>query len=225
MAILGKIRERSIFLILVIGMALFAFVISGVIDGNSQNIGLSEPVGIVNDEKIESDFFRQMVDQTQRNYNYSTLKSVNLVWNQALRNTIFEQEFQKLGIDAGRDQLEQIISSDDNVINNPSFQNEAGFFDFGVFTDYIAELKVQNPTAYENWKFQEQSIIGVAKQRIYLDLIMSSTRMTETEAKVDYHIENDNVNFKYVQIPYNSVEDSLIKITDAEIKNYISSNL
>ena len=37
MAILGKIRERSIFLILVIGMALFAFVISGVIDGNSQN--------------------------------------------------------------------------------------------------------------------------------------------------------------------------------------------
>ena len=57
-----------------------------------------------------------MVDQTQRNYNYSTLKSVNLVWNQALRNTIFEQEFQKLGIDAGRDQLEQIISSDDSVI-------------------------------------------------------------------------------------------------------------
>ena len=42
-----------------------------------------------------------MVDQTQRNYNYSTLKSVNLVWNQALRNTIFEQEFEKLGIDAG----------------------------------------------------------------------------------------------------------------------------
>ena len=224
MAILGKIRQRSIFLIIVIGMALFAFVISGVFDGNSPNNGPTDPIAIVNDEEIEIDFFRQMVDQTQRNYNYSTLKSVNLVWNQALRNTIFEQEFEKLGIDAGRDQLEQIISSDDKVINNPSFQNEAGFFDFGVFTDYIAELKVQNPTAYENWKFQEQSIIGVAKQRIYLDLIMSSTRMTETEAKVDYHIENDNVNFKYVQIPYNSVEDSLIKITDAEIKNYISSN-
>ena len=30
MAVLGKIRQRSIFLILVIGMALFAFVISGV---------------------------------------------------------------------------------------------------------------------------------------------------------------------------------------------------
>ena len=127
MAILGKIRQRSIFLILVIGMALFAFVISGVIDGSSQNVGPSDPVGIVNDDKIDSDFFRQMVEQTERTYNFSTIKSLNLVWNQTLRNTIFEQEFEKLGIDAGKDQLEQIISSDDNLINNPNFQNDAGF--------------------------------------------------------------------------------------------------
>ena len=224
MAILGKIRQRSIFLIIVIGMALFAFVISGVFDGNSANSGPTEPIALINDDEIEIDFFRQMVDQTQRNYNYSTLKSVNLVWNQALRNTIFEQEFQKLGIDAGRDQLEQIISSDDSVINNPSFQNEAGFFDFGVFTDYIAELKAQNPTAYENWKFQEQSIIGVAKQRIYLDLIMSSTRMTESEAKTDYHLENDNVNFKYVKIPFNQIDDSEIKVSKSDVNNYINQN-
>ena len=65
-----------------------------------------------------------------------------------------------------KDQLEQIISSDDSVINNPSFQNEAGFFDFGIFTNYISQMKIENPSAYENWKFQEKSIIGVAKQRI-----------------------------------------------------------
>ncbi|MGB0829157.1 MAG: SurA N-terminal domain-containing protein, partial [Flavobacteriaceae bacterium] len=170
MAILGKIRQRSIFLILVIGMALFAFVISGVFDGNSANSGPTDPIAVVNDEEIDLTFFRQMVEQTERTYNYSTLQSVNLVWNQALRNTIFNQEFEKLGIDAGKDQLEQIISSDEAVINNPNFQNEAGFFDFGIFTDYIAQLSVQEPAAYENWKAQEQSIINVAKQRIYLDL-------------------------------------------------------
>ena len=224
MAILGKIRERSIFLILVIGMALFAFVISGVIDGNSQNIGLSEPVGIVNDEKIESDFFRQMVEQTQRTYNFSTIKSLNLVWDQTLRNTIFKQEFEKLGIDAGKDQLEQIISSDDNLINNPNFQNESGFFDFQIFSDYIAQLKTQNPTAYENWKFQEKSIINVAKQRIYLDLIKASTSMTIAEAKDHYHLENDNVNIKYAFIPYEIIEDSVIKINDTEVANYIREN-
>ena len=224
MAILGKIRQRSIFLILVIGMALFAFVISGVFDGSASNTGPTDPIALINDEEVELDFFRQMVEQTERSYSYSTLQSVNLVWNQALRNTVFDQQFEKLGIDAGRDQLEQIISSDDNLINNPNFQNEAGFFDFGIFTDYISQLKSSNPNAYENWKLQEQSIIGIAKQRIYLDLIMASAGMTEAEAKANYHLENDNVTIQYVQIPFDVIPDSLVEVTDAEIKKYIQEH-
>jgi peptidyl-prolyl cis-trans isomerase D len=224
MAVLGKIRQRSIFLILVIGMALFAFVISGVFDGSSSNTGPTDPIAVVNDEEIDVMFFRQMVEQTERTYNYSTLQSVNLVWNQALRNTIFDQEFKKLGIDAGKDQLEQIISSDEAVINNPNFQNEAGFFDFGIFTDYIAQMRVQEPAAYENWKAQEQSIIGVAKQRIYLDLIKASGGMTEAEAKALYHFENDNINIEYVQVPFDIIPDSLVTVTDAEVKQYIKNN-
>ena len=224
MAVLGKIRQRSIFLILVIGMALFAFVISGVFDGSASNTGPTDPIALINDEEVELDFFRQMVEQTERSYSYSTLQSVNLVWNQALRNTVFDQQFEKLGIDAGRDQLEQIISSDDNLINNPNFQNEAGFFDFGIFTDYISQLKSSNPTAYENWKLQEQSIIGIAKQRIYLDLIMASAGMTEAEAKANYHLENDNVTIQYVQIPFDVIPDSLVEVTDAEIKKYIQEH-
>jgi peptidyl-prolyl cis-trans isomerase D len=146
------------------------------------------------------------------------------VWNQALRNTIFDQEFEKLGIDAGKDQLEQIISSDEAVINNPNFQNEAGFFDFGIFTDYIAQMRVQEPAAYENWKAQEQSIIGVAKQRIYLDLIKASGGMTEAEAKALYHFENDNINIEYVQVPFDIIPDSLVTVTDAEVKQYIKNH-
>ena len=224
MAVLGKIRQRSIFLIIVIGMALFAFVISGVFDGSSSNTGPTDPIAVVNDEEIDVTFFRQMVEQTEKTYNYSTLQSVNLVWNQALRNTIFDQEFKKLGIDAGKDQLEQIISSDEAVINNPNFQNEAGFFDFGIFTDYIAQMRVQEPAAYENWKAQEQSIIGVAKQRIYLDLIKASGGMTEAEAKALYHFENDNINIEYVQVPFDIIPDSLVTVTDAEVKQYIKNH-
>ena len=224
MAVLGKIRQQSIILILVIGMALFAFVISGVFDGNSSNDGPTDPIAIVNEEEIDISLFRQMVDQTKRAYNYTTLQSVNLVWNQALRNTIFEQEFQKLGIDAGKDQLEQIISSDDVVVNNPTFQNDAGFFDFGIFTDYISQMRIQNPAAYENWKSQEKSIIGVAKQRIYLDLIKSSGGITKAEAKAWYHFENDNINVEYVQIPFDIIPDSLVNVKDSEIKQYIKEH-
>jgi peptidyl-prolyl cis-trans isomerase D len=224
MAVLGKIRQRSIFLILVIGMALFAFVISGVFGANSASAGPTDPVAVINDDEVDINFFRQMVEQTERTYNYSTLQSVNLVWNQALRNTIFEQQFEALGIDAGKDQLEQIISSDESVISNPSFQNEAGFFDFGVFTDFIAQMKIENPANYESWKIQEQSIIGVAKQRIYLDLIKSSSGITEAEAKADFHDKNDNINIQYVQIPFDVIPDSLVSVSDAEAKAYIKEH-
>ena len=61
MAILGQIRQRSFFLIIVIGMALFAFVISGVLDGNSSRVP-NDPIAVVNDEEVELTFFRQMVD-------------------------------------------------------------------------------------------------------------------------------------------------------------------
>ncbi len=224
MAVLGKIRQRSIFLILVIGMALFAFVISGVFGANSASAGPTDPVAVINDDEVDINVFRQMVEQTERTYNYSTLQSVNLVWNQALRNTIFDQQFKTLGIDAGKDQLEQIISSDESVISNPSFQNEAGFFDFGVFTDFIAQMKIENPASYENWKLQEQSIVGVAKQRIYLDLIKASARVTDAEAKADYHDKNDNINIKYVKIPFDIISDSLVSVSDAEVKNYIKDH-
>ena len=133
MAVLGQIRQRSVFLILVIGMALFAFVISGVFDGNSSGGGPSEPIAVVNDEEIELTLYRQLVENTERNYNFSTMQAVNTVWDQLLRVTIFRQEFERLGIDAGKEQIEMILSQDQRIFQDPRFQNDAGFFDFGIF--------------------------------------------------------------------------------------------
>ncbi len=224
MAVLGKIREKSIFLIIVIGLALFAFVISGVFDGSSSNSGTDDPIAIINDEEVDFEFFRQLVDQTERTYNYSTIQALNLVWNQYLRNTIFEQEFKKLGIDAGKDQIEQIVSSNESIVQDSRFLNEAGFFDFGVFTDFIAQLRVENPSAYQTWKNQEKSIISLAKQNIYFNLIKASSILTDAEAREVYHFENDNINIKYVNIPFDFIHDSLVKISDSDIRNYIKRN-
>ena len=89
MAVLGQIRQRSVFLILVIGMALFAFVISGVFDGNSSGSINSDPIAVVNDEEIELTYYRQLVDNAEINYNLSTMQAVNTVWDQLVRVTIF----------------------------------------------------------------------------------------------------------------------------------------
>ena len=224
MALLGQIRERSIFLIIVIGMALFAFVISGVFTSDGGGGSVSEPIAKVNDVEIDLDLFRFNVEQTERNYNFSTLKSVDAVWNQTIRNAVLENQYKILGIDAGIAQLEEIISSNDAFLNDQRFLNESGFFDFGLFTNFIISMKTNNPEGYENWKAQESQLISMAKQNIYLGLVRSSATFSDFEGKFAYHTENDNVSIEYVQIPYSLISDSMVSVSDNEIKKYITQN-
>ena len=183
MAILGQIRKRSIFLIIVIGMALFAFVISGVFTSNG-GFGANKPIGEVNGEEIDYEMFNMMVEQAQTVYGLNTINAVNLAWNQGLKNQALVQELEKLGIDAGKDQLEQIISSDESLVMNPLFQNEIGLFDFNKFSSYITQLKSSNPTMYNQWRLQEQNIISLAKQKIYFDLIISISCFVGVRRKI-----------------------------------------
>ena len=223
MAILGQIRKRSFFLILVIGMALFAFVISGVFTSNG-GFGSNKPIGEINGEEIDFEMFNSMVEQAQVVYGLNTIKAVNLAWEQGLQNQILTQELEKLGIDAGKNQLEQIISQDQSIALNPIFQNEIGLFDFNLFSNYITQLKSTNPSLYNSWRLQEENFITVAKQKIYFDLIRSSIIQTNIESKIQYHLENDKVNLQYLRIPYENIPDSLFKIKDSEILSYMKRN-
>ena len=223
MAVLGQIRKRSIFLIIVIGMALFAFVISGVFTSNG-GFGSNKPIGEINGEEIDYETFNMMVEQAQNAYGLNTVNAVNLAWDQGIKNQALLQELDKLGIDAGKDQLEQIISSDQSIVLNPLFQNEIGLFDFNKFSSYISQLKSSNPNLYDQWRFQELNIISLAKQKIYFDLIKSSVIYTDVESNIQYHLENDKVNIEYLRIPYDEIPDSIIQIKDSEIFSYLKNN-
>ena len=224
MALLGKIREKSIFLIIVIGLALFAFVISGALGTGNSDSTSNEPIGVINGKEIPLENFRFMVEQTERNFGLTTMQAVDNVWKQYVRNFVFENQFEILGIDAGRDQIEQVVSSTESIINDERFTNEAGFFDFGLFTDFIIQMKNTNPQAYESWKQQELSIISSAKENIYFDLIKSSIAVTPKDAEIFYHLENDNIDFEYVKYPYSQISDTIFRFSDQEIKNYINKN-
>ena len=223
MAILGQIRKRSIFLIIVIGMALFAFVISGVFTSNG-GFNSNVPVGEINGEKIDYELFNMMVDQAQNLYGLNTINAANLAWNQSITNETINQELEKLGIDAGKNQLEQIISSDETIVSNPLFQNEIGLFDFNLFSNYVNQLKSSNPNLYQSWKAQEDRIISLARQKIYFDLIKSSILYTNVESNTQYHLENDKVNIQYILIPYDLVPDSVISVKNSEIRSFLKSN-
>jgi len=222
MAVLGKIRERSIVLILVIGMALFAFVISGVF--TDPGMTSQKPIGNVNGEDISIEEFRNQVDFLERNYNLSGMVPVNNVWDQTVRTEILNSQYELSGIDSGKDHIEFILSQNPSFSSDPRFLNDAGLFEIEKFIDLIIEMKTTNTQSYEQWKNQEKIFQNQSNEQIYFNLIKSGINFTQKDGENEYLLQNNNVDIEYIQIPFSSISDSLITYKKSEIKKYIESN-
>ena len=88
MAILGNIRKRTTVLILIIGLALFAFVISGVFNSNDFGANkVSSSIAEVNGEGITKGGVNTKMEQASRRYgrNFSSTQLMNTVYNQEVR--------------------------------------------------------------------------------------------------------------------------------------------
>ena len=222
MAILGKIREKSIVLILVIGMALFAFVISGVFDG-AGTIS-QEPVAIVGDEEITIEQFSRRVDAVERNTGMSNVQAANTVWNQIVTEYSFNQLQEELGLEVGRSHVENFIANSPGFRQDSRFQNALGEFDIVAFTDFINDSKRNNPAVYSQWQLQEESIRSTISRQLYNTMIQAGIYHTSFDGKTEHKLENDKISISFVKVPYSSIPDSLVTISDRDIKKYINAN-
>ncbi|MGB2100203.1 MAG: peptidylprolyl isomerase [Flavobacteriaceae bacterium] len=222
MAILGKIREKSIVLILVIGMALFAFVISGVFDG-AGTIS-QEPVAIVGDEEITIEQFSRRVDAVERNTGMSNVQAANTVWNQIVAEYSFSQLQEELGLEVGRSHVENFIANSPGFRQDSRFQNALGEFDIVAFTDFINDSKRNNPAVYSQWQLQEESIRSTISRQLYNTMIQAGIYHTSFDGKTEHKLENDKISISFVKVPYSSIPDSLVTISDRDIKKYINAN-
>src|SRR5699024_1317244 len=132
--------------------------------------------------------------------------------------------FLLLDINNKKDQILNVVKANQWISSNPNFQNEAGVFDEGKFIEFIADLKANNPMGYEQWKMQEDVLINASKEQSYFNLIKAGVGATLKEGELAYHLENDKVDIKYVQIPYSSVADSAVSVTTDEIEAYIKQH-
>ena len=213
MAILEKIRSRSLFLILVIGLALFAFVISGVF-GKDSGTGKTT-VGEVNGESISRQEFAYKVENASRRYgaNATTVQVVNQVWISQGGGIVLEQQYEDLGINIEKDQILEVVKANPAFAQDPTFQNEAGVFDEGKFIEFIADLKANNPAGYQQWQMQEDALINASKEQSYFNLIKAGVGATLKEGELAYHLESDKVDVKYVKIPYTAIADSTVNVS------------
>lgn len=225
MAVLNKIRQRSLFLILIIALALFSFVLadlfknSDALTAKSQNI-----VATINGKDITREDFLQKVEAAQRQAgpNATSTQVMNRVWDEEVRNAIMETQYDELGITVEKDQMRDLLKT--ALATSPEFLNEAGLFDENKLNEYIANLKETSPAGFESWVNYEKQIANNALQQNYFNLVKAGLTGTLAEGELDHKLEGNKVDIKYVQIPYSSIPDSLVKVEKSDISNYISKN-
>ncbi|MDO4727433.1 MAG: peptidylprolyl isomerase [Bacteroidota bacterium] len=218
MAVLSKIRKRSILVIAVVGIALSAFVIGDVIQsGGFGNSG--RYVGSVNGKDISTDQFRfRVANMEQQNQGISRVMVSNSVWGQEVKNVLYQEQFDKLGLRAGKAQIEGTIEQSGNQM----FLDEVGKFDQQKFNDYVELLKTQSP----QWRMilddYQQQLENFSREQTYNTLVKAGMYTTNLEGKYQYERDADKVNFDYVMIPYTTINDDQVKVTDQDIVDYMS---
>ena len=225
MAVLNKIRQRSVFLIIIIALALFSFVLADVIrNGGLSSQDSQNVIATVNGEEIGREEFAREVEAFERNMgrNISTTQAVNRIWDQKLRQVILEEQVEELGIRAGEGQVTNLVRS--QMAGNPNFTNEAGMFDENRLREYVANLKETSPQAYEQWQQFTSNLANTAKLNTYYNMVSAGVGATLLEGEQAYRLQNDNINMKYVQIPYSSIPDSEVEVTKSDIKNYLDEH-
>ena len=225
MAVLNKIRQRSLFLILIIALALFSFVLadlfknSDALTSKSQNI-----VATINGKEISREDFMFKVEQLQRQMgpNATTTQVMNRVWEQEVRQAVMETQFEELEISVEKDQMRDLLKT--SLATNPNFLNEAGVFDENKMNEYIANLKETSPAGFESWINYENQLASNALNQNYFNMVKAGLTGTLAEGKLEHELEGNKVDIKYVQIPFSSIPDSIVEVSKSEIAAYIKKN-
>lgn len=223
MAVLAKIRNRSALLIGIIAVALLAFIIQDLFSSGFKN--QSKDVGSVNGKDIVFEDFRIKVSNVektpgQNGQNPTTIQAANQVWNQELAIALISDQFEKAGIRTGENHLIEVFKKDPNIGQNPAFLNELGKFDLKKYNDYFAK----NPEQKTFLKDKEVEAEINSKFGIYSTLVKAGMYTTKADGKFKYEMETNKVNFDYVSVQYASIKDSEIKVTDADILEYMKKN-
>lgn len=225
MAILNKIRSKSIFLIIIIALALFAFIFSSIFDSGGFNADKQNRVATINGVHLDrEDFAAKVESQTSRQGpGASTTRAVNTVWEQEVNRVILEEQYEALGIQVGKDRTQDLLKQ--ALQNDARFQDGDGFFSEAKMQEFIATLKgSQNPNDYNSWLIFEENLRNTEKQTIYNNLIKAGVGSTLKDGEVAYKLDGNTVDLLYVQVPYSSIEDDQAPVSKEEIQAYVNEH-
>ena len=241
MAALGKIRSAGKFLIFIIGLGLFAFIAEeGFRSCEYLRNDQRQQVGEVLGEKINVQEFQKLVDeysevikmqQGQENLNDEQLNRVkDMVWNSFVQNKIIAKEAQKLGLTVTDQEIANILAEGTNpmLMQTPFVNQQTGRFDVNALKKFLADYKTQqnaNPqlakqydTIYKYWTFIEKNLRQQLLAQKYQSLFAHCLISNKIEAKMAFNDQNQESQIQLASLPYSSINDSKVTITDADLK-------
>ena len=240
MATLQNIRSKGPLLVIVIGLALFAF-----IAGDAWKVlqpHQSQDVGEVNGETISAQDFQALVEEYTEVIKFSSGNSAlsdeqtnrikDEVWRTYVNNKLIEKEAKKLGLSVSKAEVQAIIDAGVHpMLQQTPFRNpQTGAFDKDMLkkflVDYSKMNKAQMPSNYAEyyesmykfWSFLEKSLIQARLQEKYQALITKSLFSNPVEAQDAFDARVDQSDLLLAAVPYSSIVDSTIVIKDSDLK-------
>ena len=228
MSAIRKIRDNSLLIIIVVGVAMLLFIIdpTQVINwlGGSQR---NDVIGEFRGEKISStdwkyDLYTQGAQDEQQKAQ---------IFNEMIKDTIFKMELAKLGLEGlAKEELNALIWGESGVRRHPNIENIPDFKDMNdqFSVDSLNKKLPQilsNPTMRPRWKqFFEEPMKQQRNQEKYLNMVRHGLYVTSYEVKEELKNEQTKLDLMFAYRSYASVSDSLVSYTEKDLKDFYEKN-
>ena len=237
MALITKIREKSGIAAAAIAISLIFFLVGGdLFTGNSSFFGGNNNViGEIGGESIQYKDFQAKVEELSNNYSAQAGRSPgeqelaqmrDQVWSQYLLDFAYGKEYEALGLSVSPKELVDMVQGN-NI--HPSVRQQftnpqTGQFDKGYVIQFLKNFKTMPVAQQQAWANFEKSLAQDRLRSKYEGLLRMSTYTTNAEAQKEYMAQTAKVNARYVYVPFYSVPDSTVKVTDSELEDYLNNH-
>jgi len=234
MATIQRIRQRSGLLVVVVFVALIAFLLGDLFrSGGSKFFGDPNIIGTVNGRDITRLELSQGMEELrsgnpEQYANTSSIQLANFVWNNIVTEELLSAELGAAGMSVSEQEIYFDIIMNPNIRQN--FAGANGQFDENMFKSYIAQVREnrdaseQSVEMWTQWLAFERAVANQAQNFKYTNAIEKAIFMPTGLAEAEIKRGDAQHPAQYVYVPYIDVNEDEIAVTDEDAKRYYSAN-
>ena len=229
MVTLNTLRTKfGVLLSVIIAGALLAFIFS--LKTEMGFSGNDPEVGSINGEEIHYSEFLAAYDDVKSQMGEMTTdaqaqQALANTWQILLSERVFNPAFEGLGLAVGEAEHKAMVRGEvaSNVFGSLFRDPQTGEYNVEALTSFLAEVE-NNPQAQKAWSFfSKQADLDRAMTK-YQALVQKGAYANKLEGERGVKSSNNTYNGRYVVSRYNTVADSLITVSDTEIRDYYKAH-